>query len=95
MGQVSEAEKAARLQRLQELLFEQQCVFNASQVGRTLPILVTGDGRKPGQKHGRSPYLQSVHFDDTRARNGDVVDVRITASSQNSLAGAGAALAPA
>jgi tRNA-2-methylthio-N6-dimethylallyladenosine synthase len=95
MGQVDEAAKSERLQRLQALLFDQQLAFNASQVGRTLPILVTGDGRRPGQKHGRSPYLQSVHFNDTHAQNGDVVDVRITASSQNSLTGELPVLAPA
>jgi tRNA-2-methylthio-N6-dimethylallyladenosine synthase len=95
MGQVDEAAKSERLQRLQALLFDQQRAFNASQVGRTLPILVTGDGRRPGQKHGRSPYLQSVHFNDTHAQNGDVVDVRITASSQNSLTGELPILAPA
>jgi tRNA-2-methylthio-N6-dimethylallyladenosine synthase len=95
MGQVDEAAKSERLQRLQALLFEQQRAFNASQVGRTLPILVTGDGRRPGQKHGRSPYLQSVHFNDAHAQNGDVVDVRITASSQNSLTGELPVLAPA
>ncbi len=87
MGQVSDEAKHERLQALQALLFAQQTAFNAAQVGRTLPVLVTGDGRRPGQKHGRSPYLQSVHFNDTSARNGDIVDVRITGSSQNSLAG--------
>ena len=88
MGQVSEEVKSERLARLQALLSEQQRAFNASQVGRVLPILVTGDGRKPGQKHGRSPYLQAVHFDETQAQNGDIVAVRILAASQNSLSGA-------
>ncbi|MGE0662322.1 MAG: tRNA (N6-isopentenyl adenosine(37)-C2)-methylthiotransferase MiaB [Hyphomonadaceae bacterium] len=87
MGQVPEDAKAKRLARLQELLSEQQRAFNASQVGKILPILVTGDGRKPGQKHGRSPYLQAVHFEGS-ARDGEIVDVRIAASSQNALAGA-------
>jgi tRNA-2-methylthio-N6-dimethylallyladenosine synthase len=87
MGQVSEEAKSERLQQLQALLFAQQTAFNAAQVGRTLPVLVTGDGRRPGQKHGRSPYLQSVHFNDTHAQNGDMVDVRITASTQNSISG--------
>jgi tRNA-2-methylthio-N6-dimethylallyladenosine synthase len=95
MGQVSEEEKSDRLQRLQKLLFAQQAAFNASQIGRTLPVLVTGDGRRPGQKHGRSPYLQSVHFHDTHAENGDIVEVRITASTQNSITGDAVALSPA
>ena len=93
MGQVDEGVKGERLQALQKLLFEQQTAFNKSQVGRVLPVLVTGDGRMAGQKHGRSPYLQSVHFDDTTARNGDIVSVRILSGSQNSLAGARVALA--
>lgn len=95
MGQVSEEAKGERLARLQALLSDQQRAFNASQIGRILPVLVTGDGRRSGQKHGRSPYLQSVHFDETKAQNGDVVDVRITGSSQNSLTGELPALTPA
>jgi tRNA-2-methylthio-N6-dimethylallyladenosine synthase len=88
MGQVGDDVKAERLARLQALLSEQQRAFNASQVDRVLPVLVTGEGRKAGQKHGRSPYLQAVHFDDATARNGDIVPVRILAATQNSLAGA-------
>ncbi len=87
VGQVAEEVKTERLLRLQDLLWEQQKAFNAGQIGRVLPVLVTGDGRRAGQKHGRSPYLQAVHFDATTARNGDIVSVRIEASSQNSLAG--------
>jgi tRNA-2-methylthio-N6-dimethylallyladenosine synthase len=88
MGQVAEEAKAERLARLQALLSEQQRAFNAAQVDRVLTILVTGDGRRAGQKHGRSPYLQAVHFDDTHAQPGDIVPVRILSASQNSLAGA-------
>jgi tRNA-2-methylthio-N6-dimethylallyladenosine synthase len=87
VGQVSDEAQNERLQALQALLFSQQTAFNASQVGRTLQVLVTGKGRMPGQKHGRSPYLQSVNFQDTHAQNGDIVDVRITGASQNSLSG--------
>ncbi|MFN3462560.1 MAG: tRNA (N6-isopentenyl adenosine(37)-C2)-methylthiotransferase MiaB [Terricaulis sp.] len=94
VGQVSEEAKTERLHQLQALLFAQQSAFNAAQVGRTLPVLVTGDGRKSGQKHGRSPYLQSVHFTGSTAQNGDLVDVRITESTQNSISGERAVLAP-
>ncbi|MBI3439770.1 MAG: tRNA (N6-isopentenyl adenosine(37)-C2)-methylthiotransferase MiaB [Proteobacteria bacterium] len=88
MAQVDDAVSAERLHRLQAELFEQQRAFNAAQVGAVLPVLVTGEGRKAGQKHGRSPYLQAVHFDDTRARVGDLVPVRIVSATQNALAGA-------
>lgn len=93
-GQVAEEEKTDRLARLQTLLSEQQRAFNAAQVGRALPVLVTGPGRKAGQGHGRSPYLQAVHFDDTSARPGEIVAVRILSASQNSLAGARLQRAP-
>jgi tRNA-2-methylthio-N6-dimethylallyladenosine synthase len=87
LAQIGEEQKAERLARLQALLNEQQRTFNASQVGRVLPVLITGDGRRPGQKHGRSPYLQAVHFEDSSLRNGDIAQVRILAASQNSLSG--------
>lgn len=87
-GQVVEDVKSERLARLQALLTQQQRAFNDAQVGLELPVLVTGQGRKAGQKHGRSPYLQAVHFDDSTAHAGDIVPVRIISASQNSLSGA-------
>ncbi|MEL6567079.1 MAG: tRNA (N6-isopentenyl adenosine(37)-C2)-methylthiotransferase MiaB [Pseudomonadota bacterium] len=86
-GQVDEAVKDARLQRLQALIRDQQIAFNTSKVGQTLPILVTGKGRLEGQLHGRSPYLQAVHFDGPEGLNGQIVDVEIIGSSLNSLTG--------
>jgi tRNA-2-methylthio-N6-dimethylallyladenosine synthase len=88
LAQIDEDEKTERLARLQALLWRQQRDFNEAQIGRVLPILVAGAGRMPGQAHGRSPYLQSVHFPHPHARAGDIVSVRIEAASQNSLTGA-------
>ncbi len=87
-GQVPDEVKDARLQRLQALLKAQQTRFNASKVGQTLPVLVTGKGRKAGQIHGRSPWMQAVHFDGDEALVGQIVDVDITGATLNSLAGA-------
>ncbi|MEL6661427.1 MAG: tRNA (N6-isopentenyl adenosine(37)-C2)-methylthiotransferase MiaB [Pseudomonadota bacterium] len=87
VGQVTEDVKDARLQRLQALIREQQAAFNASKVGQTLPVLVTGTGRLEGQLHGRSPYLQAVHFDGPEDLIGEIVDVEIIGSSLNSLSG--------
>ena len=89
-GQVAEEASAARLARLQALLFEQQRTFNQAQIGRRLPVLVTGKGRRSGQMHGRTPYLQAAHFE-APARVGEIVDIAITGASQNSLSGAIAA----
>ena len=86
-GQVPEDVKDERLQRLQALIRDQQTAFNASKVGEILPVLVTGTGRIEGQLHGRSPYLQAVHFDGGTAKIGDIVDVEIVAASLNSLSG--------
>ncbi|MBB36613.1 MAG: tRNA (N6-isopentenyl adenosine(37)-C2)-methylthiotransferase MiaB [Hirschia sp.] len=86
-AQVDEDVKNERLQRLQALLREQQERFNRSQIGRTLPILVTAKGRMSGQVHGRSPYMQSVHFEGSEDLIGQVADVKIVDASVNSLAG--------
>ena len=86
-GQVPEEVKDARLQRLQKLLKDQQTGFNASKIGKTLPILVTGKGRLEGQIHGRSPYMQAVHFDGPQEMIGQIVRVKIEGASLNALSG--------
>ncbi|KCZ98471.1 (dimethylallyl)adenosine tRNA methylthiotransferase [Hyphomonas polymorpha PS728] len=86
-GHLSEVVKDERLQALQGLLREQQTEFNASQIGKSLPVLVTGKGRNPGQMHGRSPYLQAVHFEGPESLNGKIVDVKVVGASLNSLTG--------
>jgi tRNA-2-methylthio-N6-dimethylallyladenosine synthase len=85
--QVAEAEKLGRLHRLQALLLDQQHAFNAACVDRTMPVLVEKPGRNPGEVIGRSPYLQSVHFPCPQGNIGDVIFVKITAVTSNSLAG--------
>ncbi|MDX5463899.1 MAG: tRNA (N6-isopentenyl adenosine(37)-C2)-methylthiotransferase MiaB [Alphaproteobacteria bacterium] len=90
-GQVPDAVKGERLQRLQALLAEQQDAFNAAQVGRTLPVLIEKPGRHPGQMTGRSPYLQPVHLEAPAELAGQIVDVEITGVTARSLAGRRAA----
>lgn len=85
--QIDEATKDERLQRLQALLRSQQVRFNASKVGQTLPVLVTGTGRLGGQLHGRTPYMQAVHFDAPGHLIGQIVNVKIEGASLNALAG--------
>jgi len=93
-GQVPEEVKDARLQQLQQVLREQQEAFNRSKIGQTVPVLVTGKGRNPGQAHGRSPWLQAVHFglphDQAMTISdllGTIVDIRVIDASLNSLTG--------
>src|SRR5262249_53462988 len=87
LAQISDEAATDRLARLLALLSAQQLAFNQSQIGRTLPILVVGDGRRPGQKQGRSPYLQGVHFQDSSLERGAIANVRIVSASQGSLVG--------
>jgi tRNA-2-methylthio-N6-dimethylallyladenosine synthase len=75
-----------RLQRLQALIVEQQHGFNQRTVGREAEVLVERDGRRPGQKIGKSPWLQSVVIE-TPAAIGELLAVEIVAAGPNSLAG--------
>ncbi|HWU15042.1 MAG TPA: tRNA (N6-isopentenyl adenosine(37)-C2)-methylthiotransferase MiaB [Caulobacter sp.] len=86
-GQVDEAVKAERLDRLNALLDEQQKAFNALQVGKVLPVLFEKKGRNPGQIVGRSPYLQAVHAAGSDDLIGQIVPVRIESSAKMSLGG--------
>jgi len=76
-----------RLQRLQALLGAQQLAFNQATVGRRTEVLLERPGRKPGQKVGKTPWLQSVHLE-TDAAIGDMVEVELLSAGPNSLAGA-------
>jgi tRNA-2-methylthio-N6-dimethylallyladenosine synthase len=84
-SQVPEPVKDERLQILQELLGRQQMACNQALVGRDLPVLVTGPGRRPGQMSGRSPTLQPVHFPADRSLIGREITVRIIEARPNSL----------
>jgi len=87
-NQVPEAEKDRRLHALQDLLRAQQTAFNARCEGLTLPVLITGPGRRPGQIGGRSPYLQPVHLVGPASLIGQEIPVCIEAAHTNSLSGA-------
>jgi tRNA-2-methylthio-N6-dimethylallyladenosine synthase len=86
-GQVDDAVKAERLDRLNALLDEQQKAFNALQVGKVMPVLFEKKGRNPGQIVGRSPYLQAVHAVGPDSLLGQIVPVRIESSAKMSLGG--------
>ena len=86
-GQVEEDVKAERLERLNQLLDDQQRAFNAAQVGKVLPVLFEKPGRHPGQVVGRSPYLQAVHCEGGEQLIGKIVPVRIESAAKMSLGG--------
>ncbi|MEM6266604.1 MAG: tRNA (N6-isopentenyl adenosine(37)-C2)-methylthiotransferase MiaB [Pseudomonadota bacterium] len=79
-----------RLQRLQAHLKRDQIAFNRSKSGLTVKVLIERRGKKPGQWLGKSPWLQSVWFeerDNLSFEIGDMVEVELGAAGQNSLEG--------
>jgi tRNA-2-methylthio-N6-dimethylallyladenosine synthase len=82
---VAETVKDERLQRLQALIARQQRDFAASLLGSEIDVLLEKPGRLPGQRVGRSPWLQPVIVDEMAGEIGDIVRVRITDVGSNSL----------
>ena len=76
----------ARLQTLQALITAQQRAAQEAMVGREVTVLYEKPGRMPGQMVGKSDHLHAVHVQDGVGRIGELVRVRVTASSSNSLA---------
>jgi tRNA-2-methylthio-N6-dimethylallyladenosine synthase len=76
-----------RLQRLQAVLNEHQLAFNQASLGKRTRLLLERDGRKPGQRIGKSPWLQSVHVL-TSKPIGALVEVDLVSAGPNSLGGA-------
>jgi len=77
----------ARLRDLQALLTSQQRAVQDAMIGREVSVLYEKPGRMPGQMVGKSEYLHAVHVDDSAGQPGQLIRVRVAASSANSLAG--------
>ena len=84
---VAEETMDERLQRLQALILEKANAFNRRMIGRRLPVLFEREGNRPGQRLGKSPYLQSVHVRHDGISIGALRDIEIVASSGVSLEG--------
>lgn len=85
--QVPEPVKVERLAELQNLLNEQQLAFNQSKVGTKQQILVDREGKHDGQLRGKTPFMQSVHFDGNERLQGEMIEVLITGALPNSVSG--------
>jgi len=83
-GQVPREVMDERLQRLQAALNRDQLAFNKASIGERCEVLVERRGKHPGQWLGKSPWLQSVHFEG-EAAIGDMVEVELTEAGPNSL----------
>jgi tRNA-2-methylthio-N6-dimethylallyladenosine synthase len=81
----------ARLYALQALVLDQQRAALQAMVGRETTVLYEKPGRMPGQMVGKSEHLMAVHVAHDGAQVGDLVRVKITAASSNSIAAVPAA----
>ena len=79
--------KSERLTRLQAAIMDGQMAFNRASVGRTVDVLLDRTGSRPGQLHGRSPHMQSVHVVAPAHLLGQIVPVRIEDGRALSLTG--------
>ena len=76
-----------RLKRLQAQINADQLAFNSASVGRVTDVLLERPGRHPGQIVGKSPWLQSVHVENSGAAIGDMISVELISAGPNSMAG--------
>ncbi len=86
-NQIEEKVKKERLDILQTLLFEYQDKFNQSCLGKTMPVLFENKGRHAGQLIGRTPYMQNVHALLDKKYLNQIINVKITEATTNSLSG--------
>ena len=84
----SEAEKHARLSRLQAHINEHAAGISKSMVGSVQTVLVEGPSRKdPNELTGKTENMRSVNFPGPKRLVGQFVDVVITEALSNSLRG--------
>jgi tRNA-2-methylthio-N6-dimethylallyladenosine synthase len=84
---VPDAVKSDRLARLQATILDGQTRFNQASVGQVVPVLFDRSGSRPGQLHGRSPHMQSVHAAAPSRLLGQIVPVKIVDARALSLEG--------
>ena len=85
---ISDAEKHARLSRLQARINAHAATISDAMVGTVQSVLVDGPSRKdPNQLTGKTENMRSVNFDGQPRLVGQFVDVLITEALSNSLRG--------
>lgn len=85
--QVPEEVMDARLQKLQNLLNEQQMRFNENLIGQSIPVLFEKRGTEENQIIGKSPYMQGVHVHGKCDMIGQIKEVKITEAGFKALKG--------
>ena len=78
----------ARLEKVQNLLFENQIKMNKSLEKKEIDVLVENKTNESTKFFGRSEYMTSVIFDGNDQDVGNIIKVKIDKSNQNTLFGA-------
>jgi tRNA-2-methylthio-N6-dimethylallyladenosine synthase len=76
-----------RLEKIQNILFENQIKMNSSLVNKVVDVLVENLTDDKSKAFGRSEYMTSVIFNGKKSDIGKIVKVRIKDSNRNSLFG--------
>lgn len=85
---VSDADKHARLDRLQKRITAHAATISQAMVGSVQSVLVEGPSRKNADElTGKTENMRSVNFAGPRRLVGQFVDVLITEAMSNSLRG--------
>ena len=85
-NQIDEKIKSERLQRLQDEIKRSMYNYNKRFLNENLQVLVEKE-TTPGYFSGRSPYLQSIHFQSDSSCIGNIVDIKVLKVNENSLSG--------
>lgn len=85
-GQIPADIKARRLKELDNLINENTRAFNLSLIGATLPCIIDEDGKLPGQRIARTPYMQQIVLEPS-AGKGNFANIKITDGNKSSLRG--------
>ena len=79
----------ARLEKVQNRLFENQIKMNKSLEKKEIDVLVENKTNESSKFFGRSEYMTSVIFDGNDQDVGNIIKVKINKSNQNTLFGNG------
>ena len=79
----------ARLEKVQNRLFENQIKMNKSLEKKEIDVLVENKTNESNKFFGRSEYMTSVIFDGNDQDVGNIIKVKINKSNQNTLFGDG------
>ena len=85
-NQIDEKIKSERLQRLQDEIKQSMYNYNKRFLNENLQVLVEKETTR-AYFSGRSPYLQSIHFQSDSSCIGNIVDIKVLKVNENSLSG--------